>query len=125
MALQEGLGKQRKLAAKIGKAPAQISQWINGTRTLREETAREIEHSLGLPERWMDSPRDAEQSHWPLPLVDYSRWRRLSAADRAYVQGVMMQAIAEREVASKLQPYAAPKLHATHTVHEPRSKYRT
>lgn len=53
----KGKGRQAALAERIGKAPAQISQWVNRTRTITEETAREIEAAAGKPERWMD--RDA------------------------------------------------------------------
>lgn len=51
---QAGRGKQRRLAEIIGKAPAQVSQWINRTRTITEDIAREIERSTHRPHGWMD-----------------------------------------------------------------------
>lgn len=51
---QKGRGKQRAVAKAIGKAPAQISQWINRTRTITEETARQIEIRSKKPHGWMD-----------------------------------------------------------------------
>lgn len=62
--LIEDAGGQRPLADKIGKAPAQISQWINrapiqGTgrpRRMQTDTARDIEKKLQLPTGWMDRP---------------------------------------------------------------------
>lgn len=62
--LIEDAGGQRALADKIGKAPAQISQWINrapiqGTgrpRRMQTDTARDIEKKLHLPTGWMDRP---------------------------------------------------------------------
>lgn len=51
---QKGKGKQRKLAGMIGKAPAQVSQWINHKRTITEDTAREIESRARKPAGWMD-----------------------------------------------------------------------
>ena len=51
---QKEPGKQRRLATLIGKAPAQVSQWINRTRTITEDTARAIEAKLRRPHGWMD-----------------------------------------------------------------------
>lgn len=50
----KGRARQAALAMRIGKAPAQVSQWINRTRTISEETAREIEKAADKPERWLD-----------------------------------------------------------------------
>lgn len=44
-------GRQARFAKRIGKAPAQLSQWLIGYRTIDDETARHIEGRLGL-ERW-------------------------------------------------------------------------
>lgn len=57
-------GGQAKLADVINKSPAQISQWINGSpdsktgkpRSLKSETAREIEELTGKPRAWFDQP---------------------------------------------------------------------
>mgnify|MGYP002777404089 CR=1 FL=1 len=57
-------GGQRILADLIGKAPAQISQWVNRApnsrtgkpRAISSKSAREIEFALGKPEGWMDQP---------------------------------------------------------------------
>lgn len=57
-------GTQKALSERIGKAPAQISQWINGSpdsksgkpRTMDRQTAREIERLMGKQEGWMDQP---------------------------------------------------------------------
>lgn len=47
-------GRKQRLAARIKKAPAQVSQWLSGYRTIDEETAREIEKRAKKPPRWMD-----------------------------------------------------------------------
>lgn len=60
--LVENAGGQRQLADKIGKQPAQISQWVNKSinsrtgkpRKMLGETAREIEEKLELERGWMD-----------------------------------------------------------------------
>lgn len=64
--LSNDLGGQARLAERIGKSPAQISQWLTGTkmpsgkpRSVSSESAREIEHILDLPKNWMDTPSDA------------------------------------------------------------------
>lgn len=57
-------GSQTKLAAKIGKSPNQISQWLNGSkdsktgkpRAMDRTTAREFERACGKPAGWMDQP---------------------------------------------------------------------
>ena len=55
---------QAKLSEVINKSPAQISQWLNGSpdsktgkpRSLKSETAREIEEATGKPRAWFDQP---------------------------------------------------------------------
>lgn len=57
-------GSQTALAAKLGKSPAQVSQWINASkdsktgkpRSMDRSTAREIERKCGKPDGWMDQP---------------------------------------------------------------------
>jgi SOS-response transcriptional repressor LexA len=63
--LANELGGVSKLANKIGKSQAQVSQWLNGSklpsgkpRSIRSESAREIENILGLDQNWIDSPKD-------------------------------------------------------------------
>lgn len=65
--LVKEIGTQEALAEAIDKAPAQLSQWINGSkdsktgkpRALSRATARDIENKLGKPEGWMDQPHAA------------------------------------------------------------------
>lgn len=56
----QGRGVKQRLAARIGKKPAQISQWLSGYRTIEEDTAREIEKNAGKPLRWMDEDRTTD-----------------------------------------------------------------
>lgn len=57
-------GSQAALSETIGKAPAQISQWLNASvnsktgkpRVMSNAIAREIEQKTGKPEGWMDAP---------------------------------------------------------------------
>lgn len=59
---------QSALSKTIGKSPAQISQWLNGSkdsktgkpRTMSRDTAREIERLTGKPIGWMDQPTESE-----------------------------------------------------------------
>jgi SOS-response transcriptional repressor LexA len=61
-------GGQRQLADTIGKAPAQISQWVTrapnhrtGTpRVIGTASARDIETRCGLPEGWLDQERASD-----------------------------------------------------------------
>lgn len=58
------IGSQTKLADKIGKSPAQVSQWISASkdsktgkpRAMSRDTARHIEAACGKPDGWMDQP---------------------------------------------------------------------
>lgn len=52
--LVEKYGSQRELAGALNIAPNQISQWINGNRSIGEKLARRIESNLKLPYGWMD-----------------------------------------------------------------------
>lgn len=56
------VGGVTKLAERIGKHPAQVSQWLNGSknsgtgksRGMRTTTCREIEQQCGKPQGWLD-----------------------------------------------------------------------
>ena len=74
--LIEEYGSQAALARQIDKAPAQISQWINGTpsptgkpRSLKAETAREIERKTGKPAGWFDQPESEVGKHVGIPAM--------------------------------------------------------
>ena len=107
--LVEYEGKQTKLAPAIKKVPAQISQWLNGTRSISEESARDIEKQARKPPGWLDSPEgyyaliqasadegvgtmfarqpDAATFGWPFADITPRQWQRLSAFHRAQVEG--------------------------------------
>lgn len=107
---QKGKGKQRSLGQLIGKAPAQISQWVNRTRTITEDTAREIEAKARKPAGWMDldpaaptvtghyaptavHARDHHRTQAgppvpPSPPPDFSDRRLVSESDWALLQDV-------------------------------------
>jgi Predicted transcriptional regulator len=65
--LSKEYGGQTELSKRIDKSPAQISQWINGSadsktgkaRSMKSDTAREIEVALKLPRGWFDQPIDS------------------------------------------------------------------
>ncbi|MEQ6437190.1 S24 family peptidase [Comamonas sp. w2-DMI] len=67
------VGSQAELSNRIGKAPAQISQWVRGLpdsktgkpRVMSREIAREIEKLLGLEPGWMDQPIQANSESEP------------------------------------------------------------
>lgn len=72
--LANEFGGQNGLSKVIGKSAAQISQWINASpdsktgkpRSLKSETAREIERLTGKPHAWLDQPFET----LPLPPED-------------------------------------------------------
>lgn len=53
--LAEHGNNKAALARTLGKAPAQVSQWFNGVRTITEESARSIEIAAKRPRGWMDT----------------------------------------------------------------------
>ena len=61
-------GSQAALSEVIGKAPAQISQWLNASinsqtgkpRVMSNAIAREIEAKTHKPQGWMDQPAQSE-----------------------------------------------------------------
>jgi len=66
-------GSQAALSETIGKAPAQISQWLNASlnsktgkpRVMSNAIAREIEAKAGKPEGWMDAPAESSELSTP------------------------------------------------------------
>lgn len=62
-----GNGRQSNFAALLDRSPAQVAQWLHGSRdsksgaprAMSRKTARFIEQRLGLPEGWMDQPLGA------------------------------------------------------------------
>lgn len=66
-------GSQAALSEVIGKAPAQISQWLNASansrtgkpRVMSNAIAREIEEKTGKPTGWMDQPASSAELSIP------------------------------------------------------------
>jgi len=90
--LKEEKEHRTKLAARIGKSPAQLSQWLSGYRTITEETAREIARKAGKPFRWLDNAADTsdppssavvahEMSPTPYTLPFQMTWEAVMQAD--------------------------------------------
>lgn len=90
------------LAKKIGKSPAQVSQWKNKNRrsegghaNMESASARHIERKLGKPTGWMDHDPGFDFRHHKAPAgmselaLDIARWfdglADPATKDRAYV----------------------------------------
>jgi transcriptional regulator with XRE-family HTH domain len=60
--LREHRNNKAALARTLHKAPAQVSQWFNGVRSITEESAREIEAAARRPRGWLDQLDDDGES---------------------------------------------------------------
>jgi hypothetical protein len=140
---QTGHGKQRRLAALIGKAPAQVSQWVNRTRTITEDIARQIELKARKPAGWLDIDPEAPHAatdHYavvvmpplavrepaapPPPTRDFSDRHLISATDWALLQDVKTAATddelaAIRERAAVIERKVAERLAAVGAMGDP------
>ena len=54
-------GSQAEFARAIGKAPAQVNQWMNGYRNIGNGAAAHIETTLSLPRGWLDGQEELRQ----------------------------------------------------------------
>lgn len=110
--LAEHSGRRAELAARLGKSPSQLSQWLGGHRTITEESARQIEARAKKPSGWLDAsdldapptqPLDLAQA---LPVVlgrlaagldDYTAGKVAGALQRAMQPAAPLEAI-ERDL---------------------------
>lgn len=60
--LAEHGNNKAALARTLKKAPAQVSQWFNGVRTITEESARDIEKEAKKPVGWLDARAQSGQA---------------------------------------------------------------
>lgn len=106
--LAEHGGSKAELARAIGKAPAQVSQWVNQWRTIAEDTAREIERKTGKPPGWLDAPlaglpageaqpigayigtAAAIAARWPFPRIDQAAVLRLTKPQIRDLEAAML-----------------------------------
>lgn len=113
-------GVQRQMAAQLKRTPAQISQWFAGYRTIREDTARDIERRAGKPAGWLDIDRTAlgsdahrgaagatetieaapqlrtgKHSRWPLSVMSMTEWTELTDDERMELEAALLLAFAE------------------------------
>ncbi|MEN9420198.1 MAG: hypothetical protein RI988_3819 [Pseudomonadota bacterium] len=117
-------GVQARMASRLKRKPAQISQWFAGYRTIREDTARDLEQKAGKPPGWLDVNRSAEGSflkaspvtseavaqdsgkarpwsasrastRWPLTVIDPEDWGALSDDERMQLEAALLAALAD------------------------------
>lgn len=81
-----GRGGQARLGADIGRAAAQISQWLSGARTISEDSARNIEQKLRLPPLWMDGP---SSNDWPFAQITPEQWGAMTPDQRARAEAMI------------------------------------
>lgn len=111
-------GIKLNLAKDIKKAPAQVSQWFNGTRTISEDSARAIELELKLPRGWMDTPPASrrtgvadsgairysigeptpESLRWPFPRIDQRAVLRLTTQQIRDLETAMLVVASQAQV---------------------------
>lgn len=70
-------------------------------RSLGDDSARKIELALNLGRGWFDED-------WPFPMVDRTRWERLTPELRGYVQAAVIRALDECNAAETGAGWPAP-----------------
>ena len=107
--LSKEYGGQTELSKRIDKSPAQISQWINGSadsktgkaRSMKSDTAREIEVSLNLPHGWFDQPVVSEhatpqEGYIQLTLLDVKAAAGNGFDNNDYPESVQLIEVSEK-----------------------------
>lgn len=117
-------GSKAKLAKTLKKAPAQVSQWFNGVRTITEDTARQIEHEAKKPTGWLDTPIGAVRlntaiaaestgqfSPWPFRNIPFAKYFELPAQERqnieSYAEFVFNKAANSGHIENRENPTAS------------------
>ena len=107
--LSKEYGGQTELSKRIDKSPAQISQWINGSadsktgkaRSMKSDTAREIEVALKLPRGWFDQPVESEnttpqEGYIQLTLLDVKAAAGNGFDNNDYPESVQLIEVSEK-----------------------------
>lgn len=113
--LSKEYGGQTELSKRIDKSPAQISQWINGSadsktgkaRSMKSDTAREIEVALKLPRGWFDQPVESEnttpqEGYIQLTLLDIKAEAGNGFYKNDYPKSVKLIEVSEKWAKNKL-----------------------
>lgn len=116
VALREFHNNQSKLAERLGKSPAQVSQWLSGYRTINEDSARGIERKLHKPAGWLDTPSDAVpppaqasepaapfnvRPPWPFKALDESAVCALPETDILRIESWLLLLMAQTGMETK------------------------
>lgn len=113
--LSKEYGGQTELSKRIDKSPAQISQWINGSadsktgkaRSMKSDTAREIEVALKLPRGWFDQPVESahttpQKGYIQLTLLDIKTEAGYGFDNNDYPKSVKLIEVSEKWAKNKL-----------------------
>lgn len=113
--LSKEYGGQTELSKRIDKSPAQISQWINGSadsktgkaRSMKSDTAREIEIALKLPRGWFDQPVESahttpQKGYIQLTLLDIKTEAGYGFDNNDYPKSVKLIEVSEKWAKNKL-----------------------
>ena len=113
--LSKEYGGQTGLSKRIDKSPAQISQWINGSadsktgkaRSMKSDTAREIEIALKLPRGWFDQPVESahttpQKGYIQLTLLDIKAEAGNGFDNNDYPKSVKLIEVSEKWAKNKL-----------------------
>ena len=113
--LSKEYGGQTELSKRIDKSPAQISQWINGSadsktgkaRSMKSDTAREIEVALKLPRGWFDQLVESahttpKEGYIQLTLLDIKADAGNGFDNNDYPKSVQLIEVSEKWAKNKL-----------------------
>lgn len=116
-------GKKTRFAARIGRSPSQLAQWLSGIRTIEETSARHIEQRCRKPLHWLDGieqnptvlyAQEPERpylvNHWPFINITAADLQELSPEQRAELEGYVRGLLAANRRLSQATPQHDPPL---------------
>lgn len=108
--------KQWQLAKDFGVTQPSVSEWVKDGRIAKRHLNKLVAYFLeqvqpshwGLPNSWTPADPGSDGGEgWPFQRVERARWEALEATDRAYIEGLINQAMRDCEMKRQAMPDAS------------------